>query len=41
VIAFNFFQGRIRRILGRVDSAANLVMVAMSAAPVTGAGRGS
>lgn len=32
VIAFNFFQGRIRRILGRVDSAANLVIVAMSAA---------
>ena len=30
VVAFNFFQGRIRRILGRVDSAANLVIVAMS-----------
>ena len=30
VIAFNAFQGRIRRILGRVDSIANLVMVAMS-----------
>ncbi|MBC8134231.1 MAG: MotA/TolQ/ExbB proton channel family protein [Deltaproteobacteria bacterium] len=29
VIAFNFFQGRIRRILGRVDAAANVVMVAM------------
>lgn len=30
VIAFNFFQGRIRRIMARVDSAANLVLVAMS-----------
>jgi biopolymer transport protein ExbB len=30
VIAFNAFQGKIRRILGRVDSIANLVMVAMS-----------
>jgi biopolymer transport protein ExbB len=30
VIAFNAFQGRIRRILGRVDALANTVMVAMS-----------
>lgn len=30
VIAFNFFQGRIRRIMARIDSAANLVLVAMS-----------
>lgn len=32
VIAFNAFQGRIRRILGRVDAAANLVLVALSSA---------
>ena len=38
VIAFNFFQGRIRRILGRVDSAANLVIVAMSAPTATATG---
>ncbi len=30
VIAFNAFQGRIRRILGRVDALANTVIVAMS-----------
>lgn len=30
VIAFNIFQGRIRRILGRVDALANLVLVALS-----------
>ena len=30
VIAFNYFQGRLRRILGRVDATANLVMVAMT-----------
>ena len=32
VVAFNSFQGRIRRILGRVDAAANLVLVALSTA---------
>ncbi len=30
VIAFNYFQGKIRRILGRVDAMANLIMVALS-----------
>jgi biopolymer transport protein ExbB len=30
VIAFNYFQGKIRRILGRVDATANLVIAAMS-----------
>jgi biopolymer transport protein ExbB len=37
VIAFNAFQGRIRRILGRVDALANTVMVAMLASGPTGA----
>ncbi len=38
VIAFNYFQGKIRRILGRVDAMANLVMVALSGTtPVAGA----
>jgi biopolymer transport protein ExbB len=30
VIAFNYFQGKLRRILGRVDATANLVIVAMT-----------
>lgn len=29
VVAFNYFQGKIRRILGRVDMAAQLVLVAL------------
>lgn len=41
VIAFNAFQGRIRRILGRVDAAANLVLVALSTAEATGAPKGT
>jgi len=32
VIAFNYFQGKIRRILGRVDVAAQMVLVALPAA---------
>jgi biopolymer transport protein ExbB len=38
VIAFNAFQGRIRRILGRVDALANLVMVAMYGPGANGGG---
>jgi biopolymer transport protein ExbB/TolQ len=30
VIAFNYFQGKIRRILGRLDATANLVMAAIT-----------
>jgi len=38
VIAFNFFQGKIRRIMGRVDAAAQLVLVGMTGpAPTNGA----
>jgi biopolymer transport protein ExbB len=33
VIAFNYFQGKIRRILGRVDATANLVMAAIAGSP--------
>jgi biopolymer transport protein ExbB len=36
VIAFNYFQGKIRRILGRVDVAAQMVLVSL---PVAGDGR--
>jgi len=32
VIAFNYFQGKIRRILGRVDVAAQMVLVSLPAA---------
>ena len=40
VIAFNYFQGKIRRILGRVDTTANLVMVALMATSAPGAASG-
>ena len=40
VIAFNAFQGRIRRILGRVDAAANLVLVALSTADTRSTSKG-
>jgi biopolymer transport protein ExbB len=33
VIAFNFFQGRVRRALGRVDAMAHLVLSTLPAAP--------
>ena len=33
VIAFNYFQGKIRRILGRVDVAAQMVLVALPLGP--------
>lgn len=33
VIAFNYFQGKIRRILGRVDVAAQMVLVALPIGP--------
>ena len=36
VVAFNFFQGKIRRILGRVDALANQVMVALAGSTGTG-----
>ena len=40
VIAFNYFQGSIRRILGQVDATANLVMVALArTAPGAALGR--
>ena len=36
VVAFNYFQGKIRRILGRVDVAAQMVLVSLpAAAPAT------
>ncbi len=34
VVAFNYFQGKIRRILGRVDIAAQMVLVSLPVGPV-------
>ena len=38
VIAFNYFQGKIRRILGQVDIAAQVVLIAMNGADTKAAG---
>jgi biopolymer transport protein ExbB len=40
VIAFNFFQGRVRRALGRVDAMAHLILSATASAPAVVPARG-
>jgi biopolymer transport protein ExbB len=37
VIAFNFFQGRVRKSLGRVDAMAHLILSALAGAPLPAA----
>jgi biopolymer transport protein ExbB len=38
VVAFNYFQTRVRRTLGRVDAVAHLILSATAGGPATGAG---
>jgi biopolymer transport protein ExbB len=38
VIAFNFFQGRVRQTVGRIDAMAHLILSGTAAAPAPGAG---